>query len=191
MGIYDIHGMFQSLLIKFFNITELTLVWKCLSQYLISVGFEYSWNIEVFSFSSWVYIVAHVFLGITLGTSLSLTWLLKDVLFSSLKTRHPRYIFSPVMSISVWSMRSWWTVLEYYDDITKCKHFPYYWPFVRGLHRWQVNSPHKGQWCGVLMFPLISAWIKNHEVGGLRCHRAHYDFILMYLWQGEITRVIL
>ena len=27
----------------------------------------------------------------------------------------------------------------------KWKHFPRYWPFVRGIHRTPVNSPHKGQ----------------------------------------------
>ena len=32
------------------------------------------------------------------------------------------------------------------------KHFPRYWPFVRGIHRSPVNSPHKGQWRGALMF---------------------------------------
>ena len=31
-------------------------------------------------------------------------------------------------------------------------HFPHYWPFVRRLRRSPVNSPHKGQWCGALMF---------------------------------------
>ena len=40
----------------------------------------------------------------------------------------------------------------------KWKHFPRYWLFVRGIHRWPVNSPHKGQWRGVLMFSLIYAW---------------------------------
>ena len=30
--------------------------------------------------------------------------------------------------------------------------FPRYWPFVRGIHRSPVNSPHKGQWRGALMF---------------------------------------
>ena len=30
-------------------------------------------------------------------------------------------------------------------------------PFVRGIHRWPVNSPHKGQWRGALMFSLICA----------------------------------
>ena len=42
-----------------------------------------------------------------------------------------------------------------------------------------VNSPHKGQWRGALMFSLICAWINgwvnNHEAGDLRRHRAHYD----------------
>ena len=49
-----------------------------------------------------------------------------------------------------------------------------------------VNSPHKGQWRGVLMFSLISAWINdcvtNREAGDLRCHRAHYDvFVMVWL----------
>ena len=30
-----------------------------------------------------------------------------------------------------------------YDDAIKWKHFPRYWPFVRGIHRSPVNSPHK------------------------------------------------
>ena len=30
-----------------------------------------------------------------------------------------------------------------HDDVIKWKHFPRYWPFVRGIHRSLVNSPHK------------------------------------------------
>ena len=30
----------------------------------------------------------------------------------------------------------------------KEKNFPRYWPFVRGIDRSPMNSPHKGQWCG-------------------------------------------
>ena len=37
-------------------------------------------------------------------------------------------------------------------DVIKWKHFPHYWPFVRGIHWSPVNSPHKGQWCRALMF---------------------------------------
>ena len=46
-----------------------------------------------------------------------------------------------------------------------------------------VNSPHKGQWRGALMFYLICAWINGWvnslEAGDLRHHRAHYDVIVM------------
>ena len=35
-----------------------------------------------------------------------------------------------------------------HDDVIKWKHFLRNWPFVRGIHRSPVNSPHKGQWCG-------------------------------------------
>ena len=41
-----------------------------------------------------------------------------------------------------------------HDDVIKWKHFPCYWPFVPGIHRWSVNSPHKGQWHGALVFSL-------------------------------------
>ena len=36
-----------------------------------------------------------------------------------------------------------------HNDVIKRKHFPRYWPFVRGIHQSPVNSPHKGQWRGV------------------------------------------
>ena len=68
-------------------------------------------------------------------------------------------------------------------DVIKWKHFPRYWPFVRGIHRSPVNSLHKGQWRGSLMFALIcawiNAWVNNLETGDLRRHQAHYDVILM------------
>ena len=58
------------------------------------------------------------------------------------------------------------------DDVIKWKHFPRYWPFVRGIHRSPVNSPHKSQWRGALMFSLIYTWIRgwvnNREAGDLR-----------------------
>ena len=48
-----------------------------------------------------------------------------------------------------------------HDDVIKWKHFPRYWPFVRGIHRSPGNSPHKGQWRGALMFSLICALNKR------------------------------
>ena len=46
-----------------------------------------------------------------------------------------------------------------------------------------VNSPHKGQWRGALMFSFIYAWINdwvnNREAGDLRRQDGHYDAIVM------------
>ena len=68
-------------------------------------------------------------------------------------------------------------------DIIKWKHFPRNWPLVRGIHRSPVNSPHKGQWRGALMFSLIcvwiNGWVNNHEAADFRRYRAHYDVIVM------------
>ena len=54
---------------------------------------------------------------------------------------------------------------------------------VRGIHRWPLNSPRKGQWRGALIFSLINAlksgWVNNRDAGDLRRHRAHYDVIAM------------
>ena len=71
------------------------------------------------------------------------------------------------------------------DDVIKWKHFSRYWPFVRGIHRSPVNSPHKSQWRGALMYSLICAWtngwVKNRGTGDMRRHRAYYDvFIMIY-----------
>ena len=70
-----------------------------------------------------------------------------------------------------------------HDDVIKWKHSPRYWPFVWGIHRSPVISPHKGQWRGALMFYLICAWINrwvnNGEAGDFRSYRAHCDVIVM------------
>ena len=62
--------------------------------------------------------------------------------------------------------------------------FSHYWPFVRGIHRSPVNSPHKGQRRGALMFSLIcvwiNGWVNNGRAGDLRRYRAHYDVTVMY-----------
>ena len=48
-----------------------------------------------------------------------------------------------------------------HHDVIKWKYFPRYCPFVRGSHRSPVNSPHKGQWRGALMFSLICVWLNG------------------------------
>ena len=54
-----------------------------------------------------------------------------------------------------------------------------------------VNSPHKGQWRGALMFSLICAWINgwvnNREASDVRRHRDHYDVTVMNISKIHIA----
>ena len=58
------------------------------------------------------------------------------------------------------------THMGHHDDVIKRKHFPRYWPFVRGM-----NSPTQR--------PVTRSFDvffeNNHEAGDLRRYRAHYD----------------
>ena len=81
--------------------------------------------------------------------------------------------------------------VEVHDDVIRWKHFPRYWPFVRGIHRSPVNSPHKGQWHGCDVFfdlHLNIYKVNNREAGDLRRYPAHYDVTVMcpeVLWTGS------
>ena len=81
--------------------------------------------------------------------------------------------------------KTWW----------RHQHFPRYWPFVPGIHRPTVNSPHKGQWRGALMFSLIYAWINgsvnNRQAGDLRRPPAHYDVTVMNTMDVYVTSGLL
>ena len=98
-------------------------------------------------------------------------------------------------------LSAWWLQISWHifchDDVIKWKHFPRYWPFVRGIHRSPVNSPHKGQWRGALMFSLICArindWVNNCEAGHLRRRRAHSDVTVMRkdIWNNCLNEMVI
>ena len=52
-------------------------------------------------------------------------------------------------------------------------------------HRW-IPHPHKGQWRGALMAPLMciwtNEWANNRDVGDLRHHHVHYDVTEMWIY---------
>ena len=54
-----------------------------------------------------------------------------------------------------------------------------------------VNSLHKGQWRGALMFSLIcvwiNSWVNNREAGDLRRHRGHYGPTVMWTLLSGIS----
>ena len=104
-----------------------------------------------------------------------------DVCFYGTNWQKPSY-FSRNSHTSPEPMQkplSWHPSSFLHDDVIKWKQFLRYWPFVQGIHRWPVNSPHKGQWRGSLMFSLIcvwiSGWVNNREAGDLRPYRTHCD----------------
>ena len=90
-------------------------------------------------------------------------------------------------------MEYWHVITQrQYEDVIKWKHFPRCWPFVRGIHRWPLDSPHKGQWCRALVFSLICAWTNgsanNRDTGDLIRHHGHCD-VTCWFWM-EITLAI-
>ena len=108
------------------------------------------------------------------------TWYDFDVTWTS------RRLKSPVTRLLVgqrFQINHTWDIKVPHDDVIKWKHFPRYWPFVRGIHRSPVNFPHKGRWRRALMFSLICAringWVNNREAGDLRRHRAHCNVIVI------------
>ena len=136
-------------------------------------------------------ILNHVILGMDCTYYLTCAWLFR---FHESRTHACRTIFSMLLrrrhcfnmtwirpDISACQALIVWKSMKH-DDVIKWKHFPRYWPLVRGF---------TGQWHGTLMFSLIFAWIKgwvnNGEAGDLRRYRAHYDVIVMInpLWPSD------
>ena len=97
-----------------------------------------------------------------------------------------------VRSIRVWSV----CYTRHRHSIAWWRHqietFPRYWPFVRGIHRSPVNSPHKGQWRGTLMYSLLpnktNGWVNDRDAADLWRHCAHYDVTVMYRDQSVYAR---
>ena len=73
------------------------------------------------------------------------------------------------VQVSVYQLISLWKIR---DDVIKWKHFPRYWPFVRGTQRSPMDSPHKGQ-CRSVPDKQLSKQSRTN----LRRHRAHYHTI--------------
>ena len=68
-----------------------------------------------------------------------------DVCLNKWLSKH-RNSASDLRCCDVHVMSLWWSYGDCTipDDVIKWKYFPRYWPFVWGIHRSPVNSPHKG-----------------------------------------------
>ena len=89
-----------------------------------------------------------------------------------------------------------------HDDVIKWKHFPRYWPFVRGFtgHRWipRTKASDAKLWCFLWSAPWINGCINNLEAGDLKRHLAHYDvtvmeivFLLPLIWNHPTSKTTL
>ena len=65
------------------------------------------------------------------------------------------------------------------DDVIKRKHFPRYWPFVRGIHRYP-QKPETRSFDVFFDLRLKNGWVNNRNAGDLRRHCAHFDVTVMY-----------
>ena len=80
-----------------------------------------------------------------------------------------------------------WNASDKFLGIAWCRHqmetFSALLALCAGNSPGPVNSPHKGQWRGALMFSLIcvwiNGWVNNREAGDLRRYRGHYDVNVM------------
>ena len=92
-----------------------------------------------------------------------------------------------------------YTPISSYDDqglvdfIIKVWH-ERYWPFVRGIHRWQVDSPHKGSVTWALMLSLMVVQkLMNKQYG---CHIespgrqfcCHWWHSRLSVWQPSVRQ---
>ena len=68
-------------------------------------------------------------------------------------------------------------VFAHHDDVIKRKLFRRYWPFVLGIYRSPVNSPHKGPVKRTLMFLWLGVHMNcltnSRMTGELRLHDVH------------------
>ena len=87
----------------------------------------------------------------------------------------------------------------FHKDVIKWKHFPRYWPFVRGIHRWPVDSSHKSQWRGALVFffdlrlnkqQWRRRWFETpsrslSRYGYVACLRSHVSMVQLADWKKK------
>ena len=81
-----------------------------------------------------------------------------------------------ISQISGWDLLEFGITHTYHDDVIKWKQFPRYCPFVQGIHRSPVDSPHKGivTWTfDVLLSVRTNCWTKTWLAGNLTRRGGH------------------
>ena len=154
------------------NINMLSYQWwkiNCRDKTVLRSSYRHNGNSRTGETASWYWIspMEHWKLRVVIMPTLS-SLVSPQVVVTILRHSDDEVGMSILLS-AVFYENMFWLAFCKHDDVIKWKHFPRNWPFVRGIHRSPVNSPHKGQWRGALMFSLICVWINdwvnNREAG--------------------------
>ena len=101
-------------------------------------------------------------------------------------------------SIDSYIINHYIVIADHDDDVIKCKYFPSYWPFVRGIHRSRVDSrplvtgEFSSQRPMTLSFNVSFDLRLNEQLRKqlrhwcLRCHCTHYDVTVIYNIQHRL-----
>ena len=74
-----------------------------------------------------------------------------------------------------------------HDDVIKWKHFPRYWPFVRGI---LGEFPSRGALMLSVVCAWTNSWSNNEDTGDLRRHRSHHDVTVMWFQQNKSQQTL-
>ena len=89
------------------------------------------------------------------------------------------------LTCASWYGKQTWRAHKHtcHDDVIKMETFSSAMALCEGNPPFTGKFPSQSQWCGALMFSLMSAWTNgcenNREAGDLKQHRAHYDITVM------------
>ena len=158
-----------------------------MENYLYIAGFKrlHAWGIGLYHHMTW----RRTDYQQLMFSSENLEIYINACLLSVLSLQVPWLWRLSTQDIEAWSPEiqvrcTWWC-----DQMETCSALLAFWV---GIHRSPVNSPHKGQWRGALMFSLVCAWtndlVNNRNAGDLGRHRARYDVNIMtrHRQQGSI-----
>ena len=110
------------------------------------------WKVTFFHVLCWIGNISRVCKYLESSTCCRKWWCVQDIkIWIYSVTPLKVLLFSgAIMVLAGKSPNSWWRhQMETFSALLA------YWPFVWGIHRSPVNSHHKGQWRGALMFYLI------------------------------------
>ena len=93
----------------------------------------------------------------------------------------------------VWQIHTASRGILCHDDVIKWKHFPRYWPFVRGIHRSPVTkASHAEFWCFLWSAPeQTTEQTVNRDAGDLRRNHSHYDVTVITQRERSVGGILL